>query len=39
MAPGQASVLVSSGMELIFFLVAGTVMSFGFSVRITLKPP
>ena len=30
------SVLVSAGIELIFFLVAGTVLCFGFSVRITL---
>ena len=29
-------VLVSAGIELIFFLVAGTVLCFGFSVRIML---
>jgi len=29
-------VLVSSGIELIFFLVAGIVLCFGFSVRIVL---
>ena len=29
-------VLVSAGVELIFFLVAGTVLCFGFSVRIML---
>ena len=30
------SVLVSAGIELIFFLVAGTVLCFGCSVRVTL---
>ena len=30
------SVLVSAGIESVFFLVAGTVLCFGFSVRITL---
>ena len=30
------SVLVSAGTELIFFLVAGTVLCFGFSVRMML---
>ena len=30
------AVLVSAGIELIFFLVAGTVLCFGFSVRIML---
>ena len=30
------SALVSAGIELIFFLVAGTVLCFGFSVRILL---
>ena len=35
-ASGKDSVLVSSGIELIFFLVAGTVLCFGFSVRIML---
>ena len=33
---GGPSVLVSAGTELIFFLVAGTVLCFGFSVRIML---
>ena len=30
---GRVGVLVSAGMELIFFLVAGIVLSFGFSMR------
>ena len=34
--PRDWSVLVSAGIELIFFLVAGTVLCFGFSVRILL---
>ena len=32
----KLTVLVSAGRELIFFLVAGTVLCFGFSVRIML---
>ena len=32
----KGSVLVSAGIELIFFLAAGTVLGFGFSVRILL---
>ena len=33
---GEPDVLVSTGTELIFFLVAGTVLCFGFRVRIPL---
>ena len=33
---GRHDVLVLAGIELIFFLVAGTVLCFGFSVRIML---
>ena len=32
----SVGVLVLAGVELIFFLVAGTVLGFGFSVRIML---
>ena len=33
---GKVGVLVSAGTELTFFLVAGTVLCFGFSVRMML---
>ena len=36
LAESVPGVLVSAGIELIFFLVAGTVLGFGFSVRIVL---
>lgn len=33
---GRQNVLVSSGMKLIFFLVAGKVLLYGFRMKITL---
>jgi len=36
LAPLSQTVLVSSGIELIFFPVAGIVLGFGFRMRITM---